>query len=387
MIRFVQVLTAAALAAALSLPASAFETRAGSAFVLDYNTNTVLLEKNADVPLPPASMSKLMTLYMLFEAIRDVESVTLETRFTVSSRARAMGGSSMFLNEKDRPTALDLIRGIIVQSGNDATVVVAEGLAGSEAAFARQMSDRARSLGMTGSSFVNASGWPEAGHRMSMRDLAILAKRLIEDFPEHYPLFAETIFEYDGRVPSNHRNRNPLLTLGIGADGLKTGHTQEAGYGLVGSAKQGDRRVIFVISGLDTQAARAEEAAALVNWSFRQFAEKTVARAGQTITQANVWMGREQSVNLVPEKDHVILLPALGSEQVTAEVIYDDPVQAPVAQGQRIAELVIRPEGLPEMRLPLVAADTVPSGGFGVRVRTAAEQLLARFVNRASEPS
>ena len=208
-----------------ALPARAFETQASAAYVIDLTTDTVLLEKRADEPLPPASMSKLMTLLMLFEAVRDNPNVSMDTRFGVSTRAREMGGSTMFLNERDRPTVEELIQGIIVQSGNDATVVVAEGLAGTEAAFAQMMTTRARGLGMENSSFANASGWPAPDHRMSVEDLAIVAEHLIEDFPEYYGYFAETEYPFDGRSPQNRFNRNPLLGLGIGADGLKTGHT------------------------------------------------------------------------------------------------------------------------------------------------------------------
>lgn len=262
----------------------AFETRATAAWVYDVTTQTVLMDKNADTPLPPASMSKLMTINMLFEALRDGR-VTMDTTFAVSSRAKAMGGSTMFLQESDRPTVDELIHGMIVNSGNDACVVVAEGLAGTEEAFAQQMTQRARALGMQHSVFANASGWPNPDHRMSMRDLGILAKRLILDFPEYYPIFAETTFNYKDRAPANASNRNPLLALGVGADGLKTGHTSEAGYGLVGSAAQGDRRVIFVITGLASEKDRAEEAERIVSWAFRQFAEKTLVTAGTRVAQ------------------------------------------------------------------------------------------------------
>lgn len=370
----------------LALPAAAFDTKAHAAFVLDQTTGTVLMEKNAADPLPPASMSKLMTLYVAFEAVRDGR-LTLDERLPVSQHAMDYGGSTMFLNTQDKVRVEDLLRGIIVLSGNDACAVIAEALSpdGSEAGFARYMTQRGQQIGLQSSTFMNSNGWPQAGHRMSVRDLAVLARRLIEDFPEFYPLFAETEFAFDGRAPSNTRNRNPLLQLGIGADGLKTGHTQEAGYGLVGSAKQGDRRVIFVISGLDTERVRAEEAEALVNWSFRQFAEKTVARAGQPLAQAEVWMGREQSVGLVPEDDLTILLPVLTAGDLKAEVVFQGPVPAPVTQGQRLAELVISPEGLPEVRLPLVADRAVPKGGFVVRVTTAARLLLQRFANGPAE--
>ncbi|MGB5066345.1 MAG: D-alanyl-D-alanine carboxypeptidase family protein, partial [Albidovulum sp.] len=205
----------------LSLPAQAFDTRAQAAWVYDVTTKTVLMEKNAHEKLPPASMSKLMTVNMLFEALRDGR-VRLDERFSVSSRAKAMEGSTMFLNETDRPTVEELIKGIVVLSGNDACVVVAEALAGTEEEFAKKMNERARALGMTDSTFANASGWPHPNQRMSMHDLGILAVRIITEFPEYYGYFSLTEFPYDGRAPQNRFNRNPILPLGIGADGLKT---------------------------------------------------------------------------------------------------------------------------------------------------------------------
>ncbi|MHA6262587.1 D-alanyl-D-alanine carboxypeptidase family protein [Arenibacterium sp. CAU 1754] len=382
-------LFAAALVLILpALPVSAFDTQAKAAYVMDISTGTVLLDKNADEPLPPASMSKLMTLYVAFEAIRDGR-LTLDERLPVSEHAMSYKGSTMFLNTQDKVRVEDLLRGIIVLSGNDACAVIAEALSpdGSEPGFARYMTKRAKQMGMMNSTFTNSNGWPQAGHRMSVHDLAILAERLIKDFPEFYPLFAEEEFAFDGRAPSNTQNRNPLLQLDIGADGLKTGHTVEAGYGLVGSAKQGDRRVVFVISGLDSVTRRAEEASAIVNWSFRQFAEKIVARAGTPIAQAEVWMGREQSVGLVPAEDMKILMPVLGGDDIAAEVVYSGPIPAPIQQGQQLAELVITRDELPEMRLPLVAENAVPTGGFFVKVRTAANLLLTRFANGPANPS
>jgi D-alanyl-D-alanine carboxypeptidase (penicillin-binding protein 5/6) len=351
---------------------------------MDQTTGTVLLSKNAEEPLPPASMSKLMTLYMAFEAVRDGR-LTMTEELPVSQHAMSFGGSTMFLVAGERVTVEDLVRGIIVLSGNDACVVIAEALSpdGTEAGFARLMTQRAQQLGMTSSTFMNSSGWPAAGHRMSMRDLAILAERLIEDFPEFYPMFNEREFLFDEKEPANRFNRNPILGLGIGADGLKTGHTQEAGYGLVGSAKQGDRRVIFVISGLDTANARAEEAEAIVNWSFRQFTKASLASAGTRLAEADVWMGTRPTVGLVTAQDVNTLVPVLGSETVAAEVIYRGPVKAPISAGQELAELVFTPEGLPEVRVPLVAETDVPEGGFLVRVGTAAGLLIKKFVTGA----
>lgn len=375
----------AALFLALLTPLAAagqtiFETRATSAWVYDQGTGTVLLSKNAQQPLPPASMSKLMTLNMLFEALRDGR-VTLETRFNVSARARAMGGSSMFLNETDRPTVEDLIKGIIVQSGNDACVVVAEGLAGTEAAFAQLMTQRARDLGMMNSTFANSSGWPDPNHRMSMEDLGLLAVHLIEEFPEYYGYFALTEFPFDGRVPSNHNNRNPVLRLGIGADGLKTGHTQEAGYGLTGSARQGDRRVTFVISGLETEVARAEEAERIVNWAFRQFVQRTVVPEGTRMGEVEVWLGEAQAVDLVVAADLEMVVPALTRDALPAEIVFTSPVRAPVAAGEELGTLRVTPEGMGPIEVPLVAARAVERGGVVPRLRTAARVLWRQAVS------
>lgn len=362
-----------------ALPARAFETAATAAWVYDMSTQTVLMDKNADQPVPPASMSKLMTISMLFEALRDGR-VTMETEFAVSSRAKAMGGSTMFLQETDRPTVSDLIRGMIINSGNDACVAVAEGLAGTEDAFSAQMTERGRALGMTASTFANASGWPDPNHRMSMRDLGILAQHLIADFPEYYPIFAETEFNFLDRAPDNRFNRNPLLKLGIGADGLKTGHTTEAGYGLVGSAKQGDRRIIFAITGLPSETARAEEAERIVGWAFRQFSEKTVAKGGARIAEAKVHLGSADTVGLVPAEDVRLLVPALVQDSMTAEVLYTGPLAAPITAGSPVADLVIHVPDLPDRRVPLVAEADVGKAGFLRRVSAAAETLYTRYI-------
>jgi len=379
--RLYPVLTLLALLAA-ALPARAFETAATAAWVYDITTQTVLMDKNGTMALPPASMSKLMTLNMLFEALRD-KRVSMDSVFPVSARAKAMGGSRMFLEEADKPTVSDLIRGIIINSGNDACVVVAEGLAGSEEAFAAQMTERGKALGMTASIFANSSGWPDPKLRMSMRDLGILAQRLIEDFPEYYPIFAETEFNFMNRVPDNRFNRNPLLKLGIGADGLKTGHTQEAGYGLVGSAKQGNRRIVFAITGLTSDTARAEEAAKLVSWGFSQFAEKTVAKAGVRLAEAEVFMGAESTVGLVPASDIRLLVPALVQETMTAEVVYKGPLTAPVTAGTVVAELVVHVPDLPDHRVDLVAESDVGKAGIIGRLGTAAVALFTRYLGEA----
>ena len=370
-----------------ALPSQAqFDTRATAAYVIDHTTDTVLLSKQADLPLPPASMSKLMTLNMVFEALQDGR-LRLDDKLPVSQHAMDYKGSTMFLNTSDRVRVEDLLRGVIVLSGNDAAAVFAEALSpdGTEAGFARMMTERAKELGMTNSHFTNSNGWPQAGHRMSVHDLAILANRIITEFPTFYPLFAETEFLFDGRAPQNKNNRNPLLKLNIGADGLKTGHTSEAGYGLVGSAKQGDRRIVFVITGLPSEQARAEEAQRIVNWAFRQFVEKKVATEGKMIAQADVWMGDENRVGLVAPKDLLLLVPALSKDEIDASVSYQAPIEAPIEKGQKLAELVIKRAGLPDARLPLVADRDIPRGGFLPRLRTASKILLQKAIGSAQD--
>jgi D-alanyl-D-alanine carboxypeptidase (penicillin-binding protein 5/6) len=388
MIRKYRSLASAGLVALLlsTTAAAAFDTQATAAFVLDEKTGTVLLAKNADEALPPASMSKLMTLYIAFEAVRDGR-LRMDEELPVSAHANSFGGSTLFLRQGERVSVEDLIRGIIVLSGNDACVVLAEALSpdGTEAGFARMMTQRAQQLGMTNSVFKNSSGWPAAGHVMSMRDLTLLARHIIEDFPEFYPMFAEKEFLFDEAESSNRFNRNLLLALGIGADGLKTGHTQEAGYGLVGSAKQGDRRVIFTITGLDTAQARAQESESIVNWAFRQFAEKTVTRAGAVIAEADVWMGASETVGLMAKEDVTLLLPNTPGQGVTAEVVYTGPIEAPIAEGRQLAELIISPEGLPEHRIPLFAASAVPASGFVARMMSVSQVLLGRMQTPAED--
>ena len=368
-----------------ALPARAFDTKATSAWVYDVTTHTVLMDKNGEVALPPASMSKLMTVNMLFEALRDGR-VTMDTTFAVSARATEMtrrNASTMYLQESDTPTVRDLIMGIIVNSGGDACIVVAEGLAGTDEAFAAQMTERGRAIGLEHSTFANSSGWPDPKHRMSLKDIALVSLRLIEEFPEYYPYFAETEFNYKNRAPANANNRNPLLDMGIGADGLKTGHTIEAGFGLAASVKQGDRRIVFVISGLATDADRSEESRKVADWAFRQFALKTVVKAGVRVAEAQVFMGAEDTVGLVPASDVKLLVPASVQDGVTAEVVYTGPLSAPIAKGAQVAELVIRIPELPESRVPLLAENDVAKGGFVNRLGTAVGHLRTRYLGEA----
>ena len=357
--------------------AYSFDTKARAAYVIDQSSGTILLSKNSDQPLPPASMSKLMTLYMTFEFI-EAGRLGLDEKLPVSKNAANYTGSTMFLNPTDRVAVEDLLRGIIVLSGNDACAVIAEALSpdGTETGFAKIMTERGKQIGLKNSTFKNSNGWPADGHQMSVRDLGILAGRLISDFPEYYPMFAEQTYEFDGRAPANNRNRNPLLGLGIGADGLKTGHTQEAGYGLVGSAKQDGRRIIFVLSGLGSQEDRAQEAESIVKWAFRQFITEKFAISGSEVGKAKVWNGSSREVSLVLENDLNVMFPVLSSSKPSFSVEYIGPIKAPVKKGDKIAELVIKSENLPETRHSLLAGDNISKGGFFVQVRTAGQYLM-----------
>ena len=362
-------------------PAAAFDTKARAALVIDMTSGAVLLEKNADTPLPPASMSKLMTLNMVFEAIREGR-LSLDETFRVSEKAWKKGGSRMFVREGDRIRIEDLIRGVIIQSGNDACIVLAEGLAGSEDAFARRMNERAAELGMTGSTFVNATGWPHPNHKMSARDLLFLTQRMITEFPEFYPYFAETEFTWDGVT---QQNRNPLLYLDIGADGLKTGHTEEAGYGLTGSAMRDGRRVAFMITGLDSAKDRSVESERLMTWAFREFKTDKIAEAGQIVGEADVWIGASERVPLTPAEDVIATAPFGKTDEVKVSIRYDGPIEAPIALGDQIAEMVIEAPDLPPLTTPLIAAASVDKGGVLTRVGAAFSLLIGDLTGGGEE--
>lgn len=375
-------LTAVAFAAAtLSSPASALDTEARAALVMDHNTGTVLLSKNADQAIPPASMSKLMTLYMLFEALQEGR-LTLTDTFRVSEKAWRMGGSKMFLNQGDNVSIEDLIRGVIVQSGNDACVVIAEGLAGSENEFAIRMTQRARELGLNASTFANSTGWPHPDHRMSAEDLVNLATMLIVKFPEYYPYFAERTFTWEG---IEQDNRNPLLGIDIGADGLKTGHTEEAGYGLVASAEQAGRRITMMVTGLPTTRARLIESERLLGWAFREFAERELFAPGTMIAEADVWLGDALTVPLVSSEGVRTLIPWADREEMAVWVEYDGPIAAPIEAGQTVAQLVVSTPGIGEARYPLAAGAAVPEGGFMTRFQASARILFDRALEAAMD--
>ena len=373
--RTVRWLIAGLLSIVLSLridAAAAIETPAAQAFIIDAMTGVVLLEKNADARMPPASMSKIMTVYMVFEQLRD-SYLALDDTFSVSEKAWRKGGSKMFVEVDTRVSVEDLLRGIIVQSGNDASIVVAEGLAGSEESFAREMTRRARELGLLDSQFVNSTGWPDPEHHMTARDLAKLAKLTVDNFPEFYKLYAETEFSYNG---ISQGNRNPLLYKNIAADGLKTGHTNASGYGLTASASRNGRRLILVINGLQGTKQRSREAERLIEWGFREFNNYTLFSAGETVEEGQIWLGQSQTVPLIIESDLVVTLPVRSRNDLRVSAVFEEPIPAPIQKGAEIAKLVVAAPGIPTRELPLVAGADVDRLGTFARMFTAIKYLL-----------
>jgi len=362
-------------------PAIAIETQAKQAILVDFETGAVLFEKNADESMAPSSMSKLMTIYMVFERLRDGR-LSLEDKLSVSTKAWRKGGSKMFVKEGDRVSIEDLIRGVVVQSGNDACIVIAEGLSGDEETFAQEMTERGRELGLENSVFKNATGWPDLGHTMTSRDLTILAKRTVQDFPEFFHYYSEKNFTYNG-IPQG--NRNPLLYKNVGADGLKTGHTELGGFGLVASAERGGRRLLLVLNGLPSIKARSKESERLLEWGFREFNNYRLYLAGDTVAQAAVWLGDAEEVPLVIENDLVITMPKKSRRKMKVSTRFEEPISAPIRAGQESALLVVSAPGFETLEIPLVAGEGVGRLGALGRVVSALNYLIWGSLNELKE--
>ena len=348
----------------------AFETSAKRAMLLDDSTGTVIFEKNADDLMPPASMSKLMTAVMVFQRLK-AGALSLDDTLPVSEKAWRMGGSKMFVEVGKRVSVEDLLRGIIVQSGNDATIVVAEGLSGDEEAFAEEMTQHAREIGMNDSVFKNASGWPSEGHVMTARDLATLASHTIREYPDYYAYYSEGSFTFSS---IEQRNRNPLLGTVAGVDGLKTGHTSEAGYGLTASGERNGRRLIVVIAGLESSKQRAKEGERLLEHGFRNFANYRLFGAGDSVIDAAVWLGESGAVPLVIENDLTLTLSREARRNMTVKVVYDSPVPAPISRGDKIAKLVV--DTGDRLEIPLFAGADVQGLTMFRRLRAAVDYLV-----------
>ncbi len=354
------------------------ETTARQAIILDFKTGKVLFEKNADQRMPPSSMSKIMTAYMVFKALKEGR-LQLDSPLPVSQKAWRIQGSKMFVMVGTQVKVEDLLRGMIVQSGNDACIVLAEGLAGSEDAFAEQMNIEARRIGLTASNFRNASGWPDPEHYTTARDLAILGVRLIQDFPEYYKYYAELDYTYgtdDKGKPIKQGNRNPLLYKNTGADGIKTGHTDEAGYGLTASAARDGRRIVGVFNGWQSMRIRSEESERMIEWAFREWGTYALFRQGETVDKADVWLGTRPGVQLVAPRDIDITIPRRARPQLKVTASYESPVPAPIAAGQEIGRLVITAPGMDTIELPLVSDSAIERLGLGGRMNAALSYLL-----------
>jgi len=347
-----------------STPLGPIDVQARQALIMDFATGAVLLEKNADERMPPSSMSKLMTMYVVFEQLK-AGRLQLEQTLPVSERAWRMGGSRMFVELGSQVKVEDLVRGVIVQSGNDACVVLAEAISGSEQQFAELLTETGRRIGLQNSTFRNSTGWPDPDHRMTARDLALLGRRIVLDFPEYFPYYSERSFRFNN---INQENRNPLLGRVAGADGLKTGHTEDAGYGLTGTARRGDRRVMLVVNGLPSMRARAEESERLMEWAFREFEAVVLFRAQDTIEEVPVYLGDRARVPMVGGQDLVLTLPRQWRRNLQVRLRYQAPLTAPVARGQQIGEMLVGGEGVPEMTVPLMAGADVARLGIVSRI-------------------
>ena len=358
-------------------PSQAIETKAKNLILMDYDTGQYLYTKDIEKMIPPASMSKLMTIYMIFEKLKN-GSLSLDDTFTVSENAwrkggAASGSSTMFLNIGEKVRVEDLIKGIVIQSGNDACIVAAENISGSEEDFAKAMNEKAQKLGMYNSSFANATGWPHPDQRMSVEDLGKLARIIIKQFPEYYYIFSEKNFIHN---KIKQGNRNPLLYSMPEADGLKTGHTEEAGFCLTGSAKRGNRRLISVMSGLSSNKERSDEAEKIMNWGFREFDNYSILKQGQKIVELPVWLGMDKKVDLLINQDILRTIKKSKVSKVKLTAIYDKPVKAPIKQGDKLGFVRVEVPGADTVEVPLIANKEVKKLGWFGRIGENIKYLL-----------
>lgn len=365
--------------AAFAAPALAqeFDTKAKFAVLMDYESGTLLFHKDADEKLEPASMAKLMTVAVVFDELQR-KRLSLDDEFFISEHAwrdggAASGGSTMFAELNSKVKVADLVRSVIIQSGNDAAIALAEGIGGTEQTFAKMMNQLATEIGLTNSHFVNATGLPDPDQYSTARDLATIARFLIAQFPEYYPIFSEPEFTWN---KIRQQNRNSLVEMGIGVDGLKTGHTEAAGYGTVVSTAEGGRRLIAVLHGLKSMTERAEEARKLVTWGTRGFEQIPVYPKGKVVAYANVYGGTEGSVGLVGKGDINLFIPKGAENCPTATVTYNAPIMPPVQEGEEIGKLNVMCNGVVVQVTPLYAEKTVEQGDI-VRQATDALKELA----------
>ena len=353
-------------------PSAGIDTLARHAMIYEVDTDTVLFDKHAEERMPPASMSKIMTAYVVFSMLKEGRA-SLGDELPVSEHAWRLGGSKMFVAIGARIKIEDLIKGMLIQSGNDACVVLAEGLAGSEEAFVDKMNQKAQELGLKDSRFANTTGLPDPNEWMTARDLVTLSRRIIKDFPEYYHYFSEKDFDFNN---INQGNRNPLLYKNIGADGLKTGHTDEAGYSLTASVVRGDRRIIVVVAGLSTMKDRGAESERLIEWAFREYNNYKLFSAGDKIEDAEVWLGAEPKVGMTVGKDLTVTLPRRSRRDMKVSINYDKPVPAPINKGDPIGKIVVTAPDVDPVERPLFAAASVKPISTVGRMATMAGYLI-----------
>jgi serine-type D-Ala-D-Ala carboxypeptidase (penicillin-binding protein 5/6) len=373
MLFFAMVLFATAVPAQAQL----FETRAAQAYLVEAETGTVLFAKNEDDLVPPASLAKLMTMELVFNALRSGR-LTLDDTFVVSENAWRTGGaisrtSTMFAELNSSIRLEDLIQGVIVQSGNDACIIIAEGMAGSEDNFAQLMTERARQLGMTQSVFGNSTGLPHPDSRVTMRELVLLARHIQSVYPEYYRYYAQDEFTWNN---IRQRNRNPLLAAGIGVDGLKTGFTEDSGYGIVSSIERNGRRLFLAMSGMQSERERAEEARKILEWGLRAFERKPLFAAREQVGSASVYGGAQSSVPLAVDRPVDIFLPITNADRLSARIVYDWPLRAPVEAGAQIGHMRVWIGETLSQETPLYAAESVPVGPIHRRAWDALQELM-----------
>lgn len=349
------------------------ETIAKQALMVDYTTGVVLLEKNADELMFPSSMTKIMTAYLVFQKLKE-GLIQMDTAFPVSERAWRMGGSKMFVPFNALVRVEDLLKGIIIQSGNDACIVMAEGMSGSEEKFAHEMTRVAHEMGALQTSFRNASGWPDPAHQTTARDLMIIAHRIITDHPEFYSLFGMKEFVYNN---IRQWNRNPLLYKNMGCDGIKTGYTESGGYGIVASMVQGGRRLLLVLNGLPSDQARANEVLKLMTWGMQAFDNYSLFKPDEVVDRVPVSLGRENFVSATVPEEVVITVPKFSRKGLRVDVQYDTPIAAPIEKNATLGKLIIYvPSQEHPIEVPLVAAASVGKAGFFKNIRDSISYLI-----------
>lgn len=363
---------AASASAAAGAPAIGIDTEAAHAIIVEVETGTVLLDKEADQAFPPASLNKLMTAYVVFDMLKK-GAAKLTDQLPVSEEAWRLGGSKMFVPLGGKVSIDDLVHGMIIQSGNDACLVLAEGLAGSGQAFVDLMNKTAKQIGLKHSHFANVTGLPDPNGWVTARDLATLAIRTIKDFPEFYKIYGEKEFTFNN---IKQGNRNPLLYENDGADGLKTGHTKESGFSVTGSVKRGDRRIVIVLGGLPSMRARAQESERLVDWAFRDFNDYRLFSAGETVEDAPVWLGAAARVPLTVADNLVVTLSRQARTAMKVTADYTSPIPAPIAKGETLGKLVVTAPGMAPIETPLIAAASVPRMNAIGRIATLAGYLV-----------